>query len=393
MSDTSDLGRRLRLAMVGGGRDAFIGAVHRMAAALEGGIELCAGALSATPEKALASGRDLLLPPERNYPDWQALVADESTLPPEKRVDLVAIVTPNATHFPIAKACAEAGFHILCDKPMTRTLEEARTLVRVVREQDVIFALTHNYTGYPMVKQARHLVRSGELGRVLKVVVEYPQGWLLGAPEKAGQKQAAWRTDPAQAGCSCCIGDIGSHCENLSHYITGLEMKEICADLTTFVPGRALEDDGNILVRYEGGAKGILYASQVSSGEENNLRIRVYCSEGSLEWRQEEPNDLQVRREGEPPATWRRGNPYNCAAAARATTLPPGHPEGFIDAFANIYRGVARAVRARLAGAEPASPKPDFPTVEDGARGMAFIESAVAAAASDRKWFPLKEWR
>ena len=279
--DRPSLDRKLRMGMVGGGRDAFIGAVHRMAAGLDNGVELVAGALSSTPDKARASGRDLRLDPDRAYGTWEEMVEKEAARPARDRLDFVAVVTPNDSHFPVAAAFLEAGFHIVCDKPMTATLAEARQLVKIVETTGAVFALTHNYTGYPLVKEARHRVRQGELGEVLKVVVEYPQGWLLQPIERAGQKQAAWRTDPTRAGASCCMGDIGSHCENLAHYITGLEMTEICADLSTVVPGRALDDDGHVLLRFENGARGILFASQISAGEENNLRIRSMARPGA----------------------------------------------------------------------------------------------------------------
>jgi len=390
MENTAHLDRKLRMGMVGGGNDAFIGGVHRTAALMDGTVEFTAGALSSTAEKSLASGRALMLPEDRTYGTWEEMVEREAALPEGERIDFVSVVTPNHTHFPVAAAFAEAGFHIVCDKPMTLTLEEARRLVSIVESTGIVFALTHNYTGYPMVKQARHMVRTGEIGDVLKVVVEYPQGWLLQAIERDGQKQAAWRTDPEQAGASCCMGDIGSHCENLVHYITGLTMKEICADLSTVVEGRVLDDDGNILVHYDNGAVGILFASQISAGEENNLRIRVHGSRGSLEWKQEDPNDLWVRLTDRPPALYRRGNAYLCESAQRATRLPPGHPEAFIEAFANIYVNALNTIRARLLGVEVDGHGLDFPTVVDGARGMAFIESAVESAKSDRKWYPVK---
>jgi len=387
------LDRKLRMGMVGGGNDAFIGAVHRMAAGLDGGVEFVAGALSSTPERSIASGRDLGLAEDRAYRTWEEMVEKEAARSPDDRIDFVAIVTPNDSHFPIAAAFAEAGFHIVCDKPMTFTLDEARRLVKIVESTGVVFALTHNYTGYPMVKEARHRVRSGDLGTVLKIVVEYPQGWLLTPIERDGQKQAAWRTDPSRAGASCCMGDIGSHCENLAHYITGLEMTEICADLSTVVSGRPLDDDGNLLVHFDNGAVGILFASQISAGEENNLRIRVYGTDGALEWKQEYPNDLWIRKPDAPPALLRRGNAYLSVAAQHATRLPAGHPEAFIEAFANIYRNATDTIRAHLLGIGPDPLALDFPGVVDGARGMAFIESAVESARSDTKWFPMKAVR
>ena len=380
--------RKLRMGMVGGGRDAFIGAVHRMAANLDGQIELAAGCFSSDPEKSRLSGEDLFLDPARVYTSYEAMAAQEAALPAERRIDFVSIVTPNHLHAPVATAFLRKGFHVVCDKPMTATLAEAAALREEVKKSGRVFALTHNYTGYPMVKQARAMVRGGVLGQVLKVVAEYPQGWLLDNFEKDGQKQAAWRTDPARAGASCCIGDIGTHAENLGRYITGLEIESLCAHFTTFVPGRALEDDGNLLLKYKGGAVGILYASQISVGEENNLRIRIYGTQGSLAWQQEHPNELQFQPKGEPARILRRGNGYLGDAAKKFTRLPAGHPEAFIEAFANIYLEAAAHIRAAIAGKADAAY--DHPDVDDGVYGMAFIETAVASAASSAKWTPFK---
>lgn len=372
-------GRKLRLGMVGGGREAFIGAVHRMAARLDGEFELVAGAFSGDPEKSRLSGEDLYLSQDRVYPSYESMAQSEAALPAEQRIDCVAIVTPNHLHFAVAKTFLEAGFHVICDKPMTFNLEEALALREIVARCGKVFALTHNYTGYPMVKEAREWVREGRLGEILKIVVEYPQGWLIENIDSVGQKQAAWRTDPSRAGASSCIGDIGTHAENLARYITGLELEALCADFTTFVEGRRLEDDGNLLVRYKGGAKGILYASQVSVGEENALRIRVYGRKASLEWHQEDPNDLLLKFPDRPAERHRRGNGYLSAAAKRFTRLPAGHPEAFIEAFANIYVEAARAIRDAEAGiVNPGSY--DFPTVDDGVEGLRFIERAVASA-------------
>jgi predicted dehydrogenase len=385
------LQRKLKMGMVGGGKGAFIGAVHRSAALLDGKVELVAGALSSDPAKAAASARELMLCAERSYGTYAEMAKAESKMPPGERIDFVSIVTPNKMHFPIAKIFAESGIHIICDKPMTYSLAEARELVDVVEQSGIVFALTHNYTGYPMVKQARHMVQNGELGEILKIVVEYPQGWLLSPIEQEGQKQAAWRTDPNQSGVSNCMGDIGSHCHNLAHYITGLELTEICADLKS-IYGRPLDNDGNILLHFENGACGILYASQFSAGEENNLRIRVYGAKGALEWHQEEPNHLWLRTNEGPAQLYRRGNGYLCEAARRATRLPAGHPEAFIEAFANIYMNATDTIRARLEGREPTALELDFPTVVDGARGLAFIESAVESGKSDQKWYPVKRY-
>jgi predicted dehydrogenase len=385
------LERKLKMGMVGGGKDAFIGAVHRRAALLDGKVELVAGALSSDPAKAAASARELMLPAERSYGTYSEMAAAESKMPPGERIDFVSIVTPNKMHFPVAKVFADSGIHIICDKPMTYSLAEAKQLVDVVEQSGIVFALTHNYTGYPMVKQARHMVQNGELGEILKIVVEYPQGWLLAPIEQEGQKQAAWRTDPNQSGVSNCMGDIGSHCHNLAYYITGLELTEICADLKSIFE-RPLDNDGNILLHFENGACGILYASQFSAGEENNLRIRVYGTKAALEWHQEEPNHLWFRTNDGPAQLYRRGNGYLCKAAQRATRLPAGHPEAFIEAFANIYVNATDTIRAKLEGREPTALELDFPTVVDGARGLAFIESAVESGKSDQKWYPMKRY-
>jgi predicted dehydrogenase len=376
--------RKLRMGMVGGGHGAFIGAVHRMAANLDGRIELVAGAFSSDPKRSKASGEELLLNPARVYASYEEMAAKEASLPQDQRIDFVSIVTPNASHFAIAKTFLEAGFNVVCDKPMTFDLGQARKLREIVRKSGKVFALTHNYTGYPMVKEARELVRSGKLGKILKIVAEYPQGWLISDIEKGGQKQAAWRTDPKQAGASCCIGDIGTHAENLGRYITGLRIEEICAEFSTFVKGRQLEDDGNLLVRYEGGAKGVLYASQISAGEENNLNIRIYGTKASLEWHQEHPNELTVKYPDAPRQILRRGNGYVSDAAKAATRLPFGHPEAFIEAFANIYAEAAKAIAAEVSGKR--IPKADFPNVDDGVEGMAFIATAVKSAQSKSKW-------
>ena len=371
------LGRKLRYGMVGGGPGAFIGAVHRKAAALDGEIDFVAGAFSSDPDKSRQQGEELMLDPGRVYGSYQEMADRESRLPDGERIDFVSIVTPNHVHFDPAKTFIEAGFHVVCDKPMTTTLEDAEALCRLVDEHDAVFALTHNYTGYPMVKQARELVRQGELGEVRKIVVEYPQGWLATLLEAEGAKQAVWRTDPKQAGVSSAVGDIGSHAENLARYITGLEITELCADMTTFVPGRQLEDDANMLVHFDNGARGVLYCSQISVGEENNLRIRVYGTEASLEWQQEHPNYLMVRYADGPEKVFKRGNDYLAPIAQHNSRLPFGHPEAFLEAFANIYVNAARTMAARIAGEEPGEFDTDFPTVQDGAVGVHFIHKAV----------------
>ena len=384
------MSRKIRMGMVGGGRDAFIGAVHRMAAALDGHIELVCGAFSSDPERSRASGADFYLPAHRVYGDFHEMMAAEAKLPAGERMDFVSIVTPNNVHFPVAKAALEAGFHVLSDKPMTFDLAEAKELAALVERTGLQFGLTHNYTGYPMVKEARHMVRSGAIGAVRKVVVEYPQGWLASLIESEGQKQASWRTDPARAGASSCMGDIGTHAENLMEYITGLTIAELCADLSTMVEGRQLEDDGNVLVRLDNGARGVLYASQISAGEENPLTIRIYGELAGLEWRQEEPNTLTVKWGDRHREVRRTGVGELSAASAAHTRLPAGHPEGFVEAFANLYRNYALALQARLAGEQPAPEHLDFPTVHDGVRGMAFITACVASSASDQKWTKLE---
>ncbi|HEY3244857.1 MAG TPA: Gfo/Idh/MocA family oxidoreductase [Phycisphaerae bacterium] len=376
--------RKLRMGMVGGGRDAFIGAVHRMAACLDGRVEFIAGALSSTPEKAKASGRELGLDERRNYGTWQEMVRGEAGLPAGERIDFVSIVTPNDSHFAIAEAFVKAGMNVVCDKPLVHSSEQANALIRAVEARNVVFAVTYNYSGYPMVKQAREMIRQGELGEIRKVIVEYNQGWLAEKLETTGQKQADWRTDPARSGIGGAIGDIGSHAEQLVSYVTGLAIDKLCADLTTFVPGRRLDDDANLLIRYTSGARGILYASQICIGNENDLRLRVWGTKGGLEWRQEEPNYLIFKPQGQPERIYRRGNDYVCAPAKKNTRLPSGHPEAFIEAFANIYNAVAEAIRAE-AGAR-GGPKYDFPDVYDGARGVHFIERTVTSNGGEQKW-------
>jgi predicted dehydrogenase len=373
------------MGMVGGGRDAFIGGVHRMAAWLDGKIDLVAGAFSSNPAKSRASGEDLHLDPNRVYASYQEMAEKEAKLPADERIDFVSIVTPNHVHFPVAKTFLEAGFHVVCDKPMTFNLDEARQLRDLVHRSGKVFALTHNYTGYPMVKEARQMAHEGDLGRILKVVAEYPQDWLMQPIDAEGHKGAAWRTDPNQAGASSCIGDIGTHAENLGRYITGLEIEDLCADFTTFVPGRRLEDDGNMLIHYGGGARGVLYASQISAGEENNLAIRVYGTKASLEWHQEHPNELTVKYPDAPRRIYRRGNGYIRDKAKKFTRLPPGHPEAFIEAFANIYLEAARAIEA-VKGGDPIPANVDYPTVEDGVVGLQFIATAVQSAQNGGTW-------
>jgi len=376
--------RKLRYGMVGGGQNAFIGAVHRMAANLDGQIELVAGCFSSDPENSRLTGEQLFINPPRVYSSYTEMAEREAALPETERIDFVSIVTPNFLHAPVASAFLKRGFHVVCDKPMTLTLKEAKALRKTVKKTGRVFALTHNYTGYPMVKEARELVRTGKLGKILKVIAEYPQGWLLDRIEADGQKQAAWRSDPKKAGASCCVGDIGTHAENLGRYITGLEIESLCAEFTTFVPGRKLEDDANILIRYKGGARGVLHCSQISCGEENNLNIRVYGTKGSLAWSQEHPNELKFVPKNEPARIFRRGNGYISDVVKQFTRLPFGHPEAFIEAFANIYIEAVAAIRSRIEGKRGAVR--DFPTVDDGVYGMAFIETAVKSSASNAKW-------
>ena len=386
------MNRRLRMGMIGGGRGAFIGGVHRIAAAIDGEIELVCGAFSSSPEKSKASGADLYLPPERAYGSYQEMIKKEKELPEGERMDFVSIVTPNHMHVPPAKMALENGFPVICDKPLAFSLEEAKELKEVVERTGLTFALTHNYTGYPMVKQARDMVKEGKFGKIRKIVVEYPQGWLSRTVEKEDFKQAVWRTDPKQAGISSAMGDIGTHAENLAEYITGLQIKEMCADLTSFGEGRELDDDGNILLRFDNGARGVLHASQIAAGEVNDLNIRVYGEKGGLEWHQQVPDILTVKWLDQPDHVYRAGGDraYLSESAMAHVRIPAGHPEGYLEGFANIYRNFAMTLRARMQGQEPDPQHLDFPDIDDGIRGMAFIENAVASGKSDQKWYPFK---
>ena len=372
--------------MVGGGAGAFIGGVHRMAAALDGEIDLVCGAFSSDPERSRTSGAQLALPPERCYGTFEEMIRGEKRLKPEKRMQIVSIVTPNHVHFAPAKMALENGFHVICDKPLAFNMKEALALEKLVAKTGLIFALTHNYTGYPMVKQARQMIRHGELGNIRKVVVEYPQGWLSTKAEDTGSKQAAWRTDPQRSGIAGAMGDIGTHAENLAEYITGLHITELCADISIMVPGRLLDDDGNVLLHFDNGAKGILHASQIAAGEENNLNIRVYGEKGGLEWRQMEPNTLIVKWLDKPTQIYRTGVGPLYPESLAHTRIPAGHPEGYLEAFANIYRNFAFCVRARMEGKEPDPVYMDFPSVQDGVRGMKFIEKVIASGKSKAKW-------
>ena len=372
--------RKIRMGMVGGGRGAFIGGVHRMAAALDGHIDLVCGAFSSDSERSRLSGQDFYLPEDRVYDSYSEMILTEKSLPADIRMDFVSIVTPNHMHFGPAKMALENGFHVVCDKPLCLSKKEAEELVALVQQTGLIFALTHNYTGYPMVKQAKAMIRKGELGAIRKVVVEYPQGWLSTLLEAdASAKQAIWRTDPNQSGAAGSMGDIGTHAENLAEYVTGLKIKEMCADLSIFVPGRKLDDDGNVLLRFDNGAKGVLHASQISNGEENNLNIRVYGEKGGLAWRQMEPNTLTLIYQDKPSTVYRTGWAGLEREAIAHTRIPAGHPEGYLEAFANIYRNVAFCIQARLTGEEVDPLYTDFPSVEDGLRGMNFVEKVVAS--------------
>ena len=380
------MSRKIRMGMVGGGRGAFIGGVHRMAAALDGMIELVAGAFSSNPEKSRLSGEDFYLPANRVYGSFEEMILQEKKLPEDKRMDFVAIVTPNHVHFEPAKMALQNGFHVVCDKPLCFNMEEAKELEQLVEETGLIFALTHNYTGYPMVKQARAMIKNGDIGTVRKIVVEYPQGWLSTKLEDWDQKQAAWRTDPKRSGIAGAMGDIGTHAENLAEYITGLQITEMCADLSAFVEGRALDDDGNVLLRFNNGAKGVLHASQIAAGEENDLNIRVYGTKAGLQWHQMAPNSLVVKWLEKPKEVLRTGVGDLYPESLAAARIPAGHPEGYLEAFANVYKNFAKCVQARLDGVEVDPIYQDFPTVKDGVRGMVFIEKVVASSMSKDKW-------
>ena len=376
--------RRLRLGMVGGGRGAFIGAVHRMAARLDDRFELVAGALSSVPDTARLSGADLGLDEARAYGSWEEMAGVEPTR--EDGIEAVSIVTPNSLHFPVAKRFLEEGIHVICDKPMTLTLEEARELVDVARASGCVFVLTQNNTGYPMVRQAREMVADGTLGDVRVVRTSYVQDWLATAVDAEGQKQAAWRTDPALAGSGGSIGDIGVHAFNLAAFVTGLELEAVCADLRSYVPGRRLDDNANVLLRYAGGATGTLWTSQVAPGNYNRLSIGVYGERGGLEWVGEENDDLTYAPLGEPPRVITRGGPGARDVANRVTRMPPRHPEGYIEGFANIYSDAAEAIWAAKEGRDPEEGARALPTVEDGARGLAFIEACVASSEAGGVW-------
>jgi predicted dehydrogenase len=377
----------LRYAMVGGGRGAFIGAVHRQAMALDGQMRLVSAALSSQPDKALASGRDLGLPDERIHASWQALLADELKRPPDERIHFVAIVTPNDLHHPVAKAFTEAGFHVVCDKPLVHTSAQADDLLRAAERAGTVFGVTYNYTGYPLVRQAREMVRDGVIGKIHKVIVEYRQGWLAPQLQSGpGSHSAAWRADPARSGPGGSLSDVGTHAEHLLATVTGLTIESLCADLTAFIPGRRLDDDASVLLRFTNGARGVLMASQVETGCENDIRLRVFGSLGALDWRQENPNELIHSSIDGARRVLTRGSPGLSAAAQNATRLPSGHPEAFIEAFANIYLGVAADMRARLEGRTADPLRADYPTLAEGARGIRFVEKVIESAAGAGKW-------
>lgn len=380
------MSRKIKMGMVGGGRGAFIGGVHRMAAALDGEIELVCGAFSSSAEKSRLSGEDFHLDPNRVYGSFMEMIQKEKELPLGERMDFVSIVTPNHVHFEPSKQAILNGFHVVCDKPLCYNMEEAYELQKIVESSDQIFALTHNYTGYPMVKQAKAMVANGDIGMVRKVVVEYPQGWLSTLLESTDQKQAAWRTDPSKSGIAGAMGDIGTHAENLAEYITGLQITELCADISIMVEGRKLDDDGNVLLRFDNGARGILFASQISAGEENNLNIKIYGTKAGLEWRQMEPNSLKAKWLDRPMEIIRTGVGDLYPTAQSHTRLPAGHPEGYLEAFANIYRNVAKCIQARLEAKPDPEVYADFPGIEDGVRGMNFIYKVIESGQSDVKW-------
>ena len=382
--------QKIRMGMVGGGKNAFIGAVHRIAANIDGQIEFCCGALSSNPETAKASGEELFLSAARSYGSYAELFESESQLPEDVRMHFVSIVTPNFAHFEPAMMALDHGFHVLIDKPITLSLAEAKLLEAKVQETGLLLCLTHTYSGYPMVKQARQMVKDGKFGKIRKVMVEYPQGWLSLPSEKDGNQQAAWRTDPAKSGISGCMGDIGTHAAQLAEYISNLKITKLCADLNIMVEGRALDDDGNVLLKFDNGANGILVASQIAAGEENALTIKVYGEKGGLEWHQEEPNTLLVKWLDAPAQLYRTGHDYLSKFAKLNTRTPSGHPEGYLEAFANIYRNFAGTLAARLNGTTPTPEMLDFPNATDGVRGMAFIENVVASGKSAEKWYDFK---
>ena len=380
------LNRKLRMGMIGGGPGAFIGAIHRIAAIMDGEIELVCGAFSSDPEKSKEAGATLYLPPERVYSSYKEMIRRETELPVNERMDFVSIVTPNHLHFEPAKLALENGFHVVLDKPMTFDLAEAKQLKEIVDKSGNYFCLTHTYTGYPMLKEAREQVANGKFGTIRKIYVEYPQGWLSTLLESSGNKQADWRTDPTKSGAAGAIGDIGTHAFNMAEYITGLKVTQVCADLNIIVEGRKLDDDGAVLLKFNNGASGILFVTQVAPGEDNNIRIRVFGEKGGLDWSHKEANTLYIKWQDKPTEIWRAGESYLGAAAKHNLRTPAGHPEGYLEAFANHYRNFAFCVRAKINDENPKKEWLDFPGVEDGVRGMQFIEAILKNNNADTKW-------
>jgi predicted dehydrogenase len=377
---------KLRLGMIGGGQGAFIGAVHRIAARIDGDYELVCGAFSSNAEKSKASGAELGLSADRSYASYEELIEKEKQLPADKRVQVISIVTPNHVHFGPTKMALENGFHVVLDKPMTFSLAEAKELEKVVKSSGKLFCLTHTYTGYPMVKEAKQLVKAGKIGKVRKIYVEYPQGWLSTFLEGDDNKQASWRTDPGKSGIAGAMGDIGTHAFNLMEYVTGLQVTQLCADINIVVEGRKLDDDGAVLIKMNNGASAVLTATQIATGEENNVKIRVYGELGSLEWQQWDANTLLVKMSGEPWQIYRTGSGYLSSYATHNTRTPGGHPEGYLEAFANLYHNFALCVKAEIEGKTASPEAQDYPGIDDGVRGMAFIENVIASGKSDIKW-------
>ena len=381
---------KLKLGMIGGGKDAFIGAVHRLAMNMDGQCELVAGTLSVNPEVAVASGKELFLDESRIYTDYKVMLEKEAAMPADKRLDFVSIVTPNFVHFDPAMMALDKGFNVVIEKPITFTLDQAKQLKEKLAATGLTLLLCHTYTGYPMVKQAKQLLKSGTLGKIRKVYVEYPQGWLSTFLEGTGQAQASWRTDPKKSGKAGCMGDIGTHAFNLAEYVTGLQVTELCSNLNIVVEGRMLDDDGAAFLKFNNGATGVLMATQIAAGEENAVKIRVYGEKGGIEWRQEDANTLLVRWLDKPTEIYRTGAGYNSSFAAHNTRIPAGHPEGYLEAFANLYRNFALTVRARKNGETPKEEWLDFPGIEEGIRGMAFVDNVVASSQSEQKWLDFK---
>ncbi|HEY4150827.1 MAG TPA: Gfo/Idh/MocA family oxidoreductase [Chitinophagaceae bacterium] len=379
--------QKIRLGMIGGGQDAFIGAVHRIAAFMDGQYELVCGAFSSNAEKSKASGIALGVEPARSYGSYKEMFEKEKALSENQRMQVVSIVTPNHVHFEPSKLALESGFDVVLDKPMTFSLAEAKELQQVVTRTGRLFCLTHTYTGYPMVKEAKQLIGAGRLGKIRKIYVEYPQGWLSTFLEGSHNKQASWRTDPSKSGIAGAMGDIGTHAFNLAEYVSGLQVTKLCADLNIVVEGRQLDDDGGVLLKFSNGASGILFATQVAAGEENNTKFRIYGEKGGVEWQQENANTLLLKGLDKPTEILRAGNGYLGSYARHNSRTPPGHPEGYLEAFANLYRNFALCVKARLKGEKPAPEWLDFPGAEEGVRGMAFIENVIASGKSTRKWF------